>query len=398
MVNFETSEQPPPDQKQVSRITVDHGEMVKKTSIKSKFSQLNDKRFYFPEGVVSQPFGHPNLKEIDEFKKQKGQKIEKYFWEEKEYLFNLELKALKNHHRLYLYNQILMPFPKLFNIGQKNDFTQQKKTLLKGRHKRYNFRGKMDNEINYMCDAKFEWKILVVGRNGCDKTIFVQNLGKNQMFGDIKEVLWISKISLSTEREDNIRDCFANQQVHFEYPINIDEFEDLLEIYKRKKRDCKENVLGENIVVDRLVVMDDVSGLAERSETFSKFLTGLTCVYVFYTVYLGRQNWQMIISQTKMFNIFPGSVEANTIIGIISSFCTRYRYNYIPKRDLLINRLYFDISNSGTKQCLTIDTRDINDLGSAKFRTQADSNNEQVCYYNRNKKDNNFNSFLAVRK
>ena len=82
----------------------------------------------------------------------------------------------------------------------------------------------------------------------------------------------------------------------------------------------------------------------------------------------------------------------------MSSFCTRCRYNYIPKRDLLINRLYFDISNSGTKQCLTIDTRDINDLGSAKFRTQADSNKEQICYYNRNKKDNNFNSFLAVRK
>ena len=79
MVNFETFEQPPPYQKQVPRITVDHGEMVKRTSIKSKFSQLNDKRFYFPEGVISLPFGLPNLKEIDEFKKQKRQKIENYF-------------------------------------------------------------------------------------------------------------------------------------------------------------------------------------------------------------------------------------------------------------------------------------------------------------------------------
>ena len=70
----------------------------------------------------------------------------------------------------------------------------------------------------------------------------------------------------------------------------------------------------------------------------------------------------------------------------------------MPKRDLWINRLYFDISNSGTKQCLTIDTKDINDLGPAKSRTQTDSNKEQICYYNRNKRDNNFNSFLAVRK
>ena len=34
-----------------------------------------------------------------------------------------------------------------------------------------------------------------------------------------------------------------------------------------------------------------------------------------------------------------------------------------------------------------IDTRGINDLGPVKFRTQADSNIEKICYYNRNKKD-----------
>ena len=113
-----------------------------------------------------------------------------------------------------------------------------------------------------------------------------------------------------------------------EYPNNIDEFEDLLEICQRKKQDCKENVLEENIVLDRLIVMDGVSGLADRSEKFSNFLTvsrkfGLTCVYVFHTIYPGRQNWQMIISQTKIFDIFPGSVQANTIIGMLSSLCTR---------------------------------------------------------------------------
>ena len=47
----------------------------------------------------------------------------------------------------------------------------------------------------------------------------------------------------------------------------------MLEICQRKKTDCKENVLGENIVLDRLIVMNDVSGLADRSETFSNFLT-----------------------------------------------------------------------------------------------------------------------------
>ena len=37
--------------------------------MKSKFSQLNDKRFYFPNAIISLPFGHEALSEIDKFKK-----------------------------------------------------------------------------------------------------------------------------------------------------------------------------------------------------------------------------------------------------------------------------------------------------------------------------------------
>ena len=106
----------------------------------------------------------------------------------------------------------------------------------------------------------------------------------------------------------------------------------------------------------------------------------------------------MILSRTKIFNIFPGLIQDSSIVKILSSFCSRDRYNYIPNRDLWINRLYFDISNSTNKKCLTIDTRDVNDLGPAKFRTQADNNREQICYYNRNERNKSFNSFLVVRK
>ena len=73
--------------------------------------------------------------------------------------------------------------------------------------------------------------------------------------------------------------------------------------------------------------MDDIAGLAEKSETFVNFLTvskkfGLTCVYVFHTIYLTRQNWQMILGQTKIFNIFPGSIQTSLIVKILSSFCS----------------------------------------------------------------------------
>ena len=39
----------------------------------------------------------------------------------------------------------------------------------------------------------------------------------------------------------------------------------------------------------------------------------------------------MILLQTKNFNIFPGSVQASSIIGILSSFCSRYEHTYIQK-------------------------------------------------------------------
>ena len=106
----------------------------------------------------------------------------------------------------------------------------------------------------------------------------------------------------------------------------------------------------------------------------------------------------MILSQTKMFNFFPGSVEASSIVRILSSFASRYRNTYIPNRNIWSNRLYFDISHSKLKQFLTIDTRDVNDLGPGKFRTQADSKTEQICYYNRYKKDTSFNSFWQQEK
>ena len=56
------------------------------------------------------------------------------------------------------------------------------------------------DEVNCKYDGKFEGNTLNVGRDGCRKTTFVQNLGKNKLFGDIKEVHWISKIDVSKER------------------------------------------------------------------------------------------------------------------------------------------------------------------------------------------------------
>ena len=128
---------------------------------------------------------------------------------------------------------------------------------------------------DYTYDGKFEGNVLVVGRTGCEKTTFIQKLGQNKMFGnDIIEVYWVSKIFLSPEREKTIRDCFEDQHVRFAYPNNIDDFNYLIDSFMMNKSQCVfENELGELPHINKLIIMDDVSGLADKSEDFSNFLT-----------------------------------------------------------------------------------------------------------------------------
>ena len=60
----------------------------------------------------------------------------------------------------------------------------------------------------YTYDTKFEGNILVLGQPACGKTTFVQNLGKNKLFRQIKDGPWLTKIKLSREGEENIRSTF----------------------------------------------------------------------------------------------------------------------------------------------------------------------------------------------
>ena len=129
--------------------------------------------------------------------------------------------------------------------------------------------------MNCTYDGKFEGNILVFGRTGSGKTAFVQNLAKNNMFGKLKEIICSSKILLSKEREDQMRNCFVDEHADFKYVETIDEFEDLVEHIqkKKKKKNCNENCLGESIEFDCIFVLGNVSGLADRSDTFANFLT-----------------------------------------------------------------------------------------------------------------------------
>ena len=103
--------------------------------------------------------------------------------------------------------------------------------------------------MNYSYDAKFEGNILIVGRTGCGKTTFAQNLSKNKMFPENKEAIWVSKIPLSKDRENDIRECFIDEEMDFKYFNNIGKFDDLLDYFQGQKAPHNENYLGENIKI-----------------------------------------------------------------------------------------------------------------------------------------------------
>ena len=71
LFDFRSYKKPKADMKEVVRISVKKGEMTTHKITKTKFSQLNDKRFYFPNGILSLPFGHLTLNELDGYKKNK---------------------------------------------------------------------------------------------------------------------------------------------------------------------------------------------------------------------------------------------------------------------------------------------------------------------------------------
>ena len=188
--------------------------------------------------------------------------------------------------------------------------------------------------MTYVYDGRLNGNILVVGRTGCRKAAFVQKLAVNKFFGEIVKAEWVSFIKLDKPREAEIQSCF-DTQLDFHYPRNKEQFEELLGYFKIKsnkaeaeakpKTDSSSNYLEnyeEKSYRNRLIVMDDVSGLADSSSKFANFLTvprkfRYHCLYIFYAIHPEKSAWKTILSQTNLLNIFPASVPLSTVKKVL---------------------------------------------------------------------------------
>ena len=256
--------------------------------------------------------------------------------------------------------------------------------------------------------GQFNGNILLVGRTGCGKTTFLEKLAINRFFGYIIKTEWVSGIEIDASREAEIQSCFSNEtKVHV--ASEKDELDALIDNFKLKAQENNDednvnlsNSFGEIKKMDRLIVLDDVSGVADLSKKFTNFLTvsrkyGYNCVYVFHVIIPSNQIWQKIISQTNIFNIFPASVPFNSVSKILQANCISRTKGYIPIRQLWLNRLFTELANSHEKNYLTIDCGYINQNGPGRFRTQAENSETQVCYFAKPNDGKFYNTFLSRR-
>ena len=240
-------------------------------------------------------------------------------------------------------------------------------------------------------NGQFNGNILLVGRTGCGKSTFLEKLAINKFLGDIIKTEWASGIEIDTSREAEIQSCFSNEtKVHV--ATEKDELDALIENFKLKALENSDdnvnlsNSFGEIRKMDRLIVLDDISGFADLSKNFANFLTvsrkyGYNVGYVFHVIIPSNQIWQKIISQTNIFNIFPASVPFNSVSEILQANCISRGKGYIPVRSLWLTRLFTELANSHEKNCLTIDCGYVNQNGPDRFRMHAEKPEQQVCYF-----------------
>ena len=90
--------------------------MQMRTVNKIQFGQLNDKRFYFSNGITSLPYGHFLLDQIRK-EKNKYRKIHQVIKEKKWEFLKQEAEVVNKIDRLRILSQIFNETPKLYLLN-----------------------------------------------------------------------------------------------------------------------------------------------------------------------------------------------------------------------------------------------------------------------------------------
>ena len=121
-------------------------------------------------------------------------------------------------------------------------------------------------------DGQFRGNIIVVGKTECGKTCFLQRLALNNFFGKLVKTEQVTRIEIGDQREAEIQACFSNK-VEFHLAKTSEKLTELIEKYKPRTRDVVTNEsnsgFGEKISMDRLIVIENISGIADICKKFT---------------------------------------------------------------------------------------------------------------------------------
>ena len=95
------------------RFQIINESMQMKSVSKVQFGRLNDKQFYFSNGIMSIPYGHLSLENLRK-EKQKHRSIHKKIQEQKYELLKEKSKAVENNPRLHVLKQIFNQSPMFY--------------------------------------------------------------------------------------------------------------------------------------------------------------------------------------------------------------------------------------------------------------------------------------------
>lgn len=101
---IETCGKLPKEKQKINKFAIKNNEMVLEEIEKSKFAQINDKRYYFSDGIVSLPFSHPFFARNCQVSEGKNKKL-KHFYYRKNIKFRW--KYLQSKKRILIYRSIL---------------------------------------------------------------------------------------------------------------------------------------------------------------------------------------------------------------------------------------------------------------------------------------------------
>ena len=111
------------------RLQVKNTEMIMTSSNKVKFAQLNDKRYYFSDGIVSLPFGHPLLEKVREYKKSLKD-IKSVIEDEKEKILKQENEAVNLNERLRILRTIYSQPFKYYTLKTNRPFISTQRDII----------------------------------------------------------------------------------------------------------------------------------------------------------------------------------------------------------------------------------------------------------------------------